>query len=197
MPPMAFIPAAERYGLMPTIDRWVIKTAFSHYAARRSRGQLPDKYAINLSGTSICDENFLSFILDQFATYKIPPKHICFEITETAAIVNLNQAVILIKELKAIGCQFSLDDFGSGMSSFAYLKHLPVDFLKIDGGFVKDMLDDPIDRAMVEAIHNIGHVMGKQTIAEFVENDAIADVLREIGVDFVQGFGVEKPSLLR
>lgn len=197
VPPMAFIPAAERYGLMPTIDRWVIRTACSHYAARRSRGESPDKYAINLSGTSICDEQFLPFVLEQFAVHRIPPGDICFEITETAAIVNLNQAVALIKELKAIGCQFSLDDFGSGMSSFGYLKHLPVDFLKIDGGFVKDILDDPIDRAMVEAIHNIGHVMGLQTIAEYVENDAIADVLREIGIDFVQGFGIEKPSPLR
>jgi diguanylate cyclase (GGDEF)-like protein/PAS domain S-box-containing protein len=197
VPPMAFIPAAERYGLMPTLDRWVIKTAFAHYDARRSRGDSQHQYAINLSGTSICDAHFLPFIKKQFALYKVPADHICFEITETSAIANLNQAAALIRELKEIGCRFSLDDFGSGMSSFAYLKHLPVDYLKIDGGFVKDMVDDPIDFAMVESIHHIGHVMGIQTIAEFVENDAIFDALQKIGVDFVQGYGIEKPGPLR
>lgn len=123
----------------------------------------------------------------------MPPEGICFEVTETAAIANLNQAATLIRDLKAIGCRFSLDDFESGMSSFAYLKHLRVDYLKIDGGFVKDMITDPIDHAMVASIHHIGHVMGIQTIAEFVENEAIMSALREIGVDFAQGYGVERP----
>ena len=194
VPPMAFIPAAERYGLMPLLDRWVIKTAFSQYASRHPRGGPRVTCAINLSGTSICDENFLKFVRDQFDRYDVPPASICFEVTETSAIANLSHAAVLIRELKAIGCRFSLDDFGSGMSSFAYLKHLPVDYLKIDGGFVKDMVNDPIDHAMVEAINRIGHVMGIQTIAEFVENDAILEALRTIGVDFAQGYGVEMPK---
>ena len=130
---------------------------------------------------------------EQLSRFAVAHQCICFEITETAAIRELDKAAHFIKELRAMGCRFSLDDFGAGMSSFAYLKHLPVDFLKIDGVFVKDMADDPIDRAMVEAINNVGHVMGKQTIAEWVESDRLIAALREIGVDFAQGFGVAKP----
>jgi diguanylate cyclase (GGDEF)-like protein/PAS domain S-box-containing protein len=193
VPPMAFIPAAERYGLMPAVDRWVIRNAFSSYMKRAALGHSQGTFAINLSGASISDEHFLEFVLTQFAQHNVPPQTVCFEITETSAIANLNHAAALIQKLKAIGCRFSLDDFGSGMSSFAYLKHLPVDFLKIDGSFVKDMVEDPIDLAMVQSINNIGHVMGIQTIAEFVENDAILDALRKVGVDFAQGYGVAKP----
>ncbi len=192
VPPMAFIPAAERYNLMPTIDRWVIQEAFSRRAAEPSL-QAGGMCAINLSGASICDENFLHFIHEQFARYPVSPAGICFEITETSAIANLTQAAALIRELKEIGCCIALDDFGSGMSSFAYLKHLRVDYLKIDGCFVRDMIDDPIDFAMVEAINKIGHVMGIQTIAEYVENQATLTALRQIGVDFAQGYAVEKP----
>ena len=152
--------------------------------------------AINLSGMSLGDEHFLDFVLNQFHIFQVPPHLICFEITETAAITNLANAAVFIRALKKLGCRFSLDDFGSGMSSFAYLKHLPVDYLKIDGGFVKDMLLDPIDCAMVEAINNIGHVMGIRTIAEFVENDQIQEKLRVIGVDYAQGYGIEKPHPL-
>jgi diguanylate cyclase (GGDEF)-like protein/PAS domain S-box-containing protein len=193
VPPMAFIPAAERYGLMPLLDRWVIRNAFAQYKDRHPPGTHHGTCAINLSGTSICDEYVLAFIREQFHYYKVPPQAICFEVTETSAIANLTQAAVLIRELKAMGCRIALDDFGSGMSSFAYLKHLPVDYLKIDGGFVKDMIDDPIDHAMVEAINRIGHVMGIRTVAEFVENDLILEELRKMGVDFAQGYGVEKP----
>ena len=185
--PAAFIPAAERYGLMPQIDRWIISTVLAHAAT----GSVT--YAINLSGATVCDETFLAFVQRSFREHGTDPKRICFEITETAAIANLRQATALIRELKLMGCRFSLDDFGSGMSSFAYLKHLPVDYLKIDGGFVKDMLDDPVDRAMVESINHIGHVMKLRTVAEFVENDAVLAALRAIGVDYAQGYGVQKP----
>jgi diguanylate cyclase (GGDEF)-like protein/PAS domain S-box-containing protein len=195
IPPMAFIPAAERYGLMPQLDRWVVATAFAQHRGRHLPGAPAGTCAINLSGTSVCDENFYEFVTEQFDRYKISPGGICFEITETSAIANLTQATELIGKLKNLGCRFSLDDFGSGMSSFTYLKHLPVDYLKIDGEFVKDMVDDPIDHAMVEAINSIGHVMHIETIAEFVENNAILDALRKIGVDYAQGYGIEKPRL--
>ena len=193
-PPMAFIPAAERYGLMPQIDRLVVATAFAH-----TGGVIPPVVPWHLRhqsfGHIFCDESFHKFVADQFDLYKIPPAGICFEITETSAIANLAQATALICQLKDLGCRFSLDDFGSGMSSFAYLKHLPVDYLKIDGGFVKDMIEDPIDHAMVEAINRIGHVMKIETIAEFVENEAILGALRRVGVDYAQGYGIEKPYL--
>jgi diguanylate cyclase (GGDEF)-like protein/PAS domain S-box-containing protein len=191
--PMAFIPAAERYGLMPELDRWVITTALSHYSTRHHQSDQGGLCAINLSGTTICDDGFLGFLKSEFKRHGVSPTRICFEITETAAISNLSQAAALIGELKAMGCRIALDDFGSGMSSFAYLKHLPVDYLKIDGDFVRDIVNDPIDRAMTESINHIGHVMGIRTIAEFVENDVILNELRRIGVDFAQGYGVQKP----
>ena len=192
--PMAFIPAAERYDLMLQIDRWVIDNAFRMLAATRSSQHPIATCAINLSGGSIGDEGFLEFVIARQALYQIPWTVVCFEITETAAIANLAKAALLIAQLRSLGCRFSLDDFGAGMSSFGYLKHLPVDYLKIDGSFVKDILTDDTDRAMVAAINQIGHVMGKQTIAEFVENEAIKDCLRSIGVDFAQGVGVGRPE---
>jgi diguanylate cyclase (GGDEF)-like protein len=195
VPPMAFIPAAERYSLMSAIDRWVIRTAFATISRLRMERSEPklDLCAINLSGASITDERFLDFVREQFGHFDVPPRVICFEITETAAIANLERASQFIQAMKDIGCRFSLDDFGAGMSSFAYLKHLAVDYLKIDGDFVKDMADDLIDRAMVEAINNVGHVMGKKTIAEFVDSDRVLAALREIGVDYAQGYWVAKP----
>ena len=196
VPPMAFIPAAERYNLMPSVDRWVFRTALATLSRLRTHddGVPIALCAINVSGASISDDRFLDFVHEQLRVFDFPRERICFEITETAAIANLDKAQRFIHEVRALGCRFSLDDFGAGMSSFAYLKHLPVDFLKIDGGFVKGMADDPIDRAMVEAINNVGHVMGKRTIAEFVDSSRVMMALREIGVDYAQGYGVAKPE---
>ncbi|WP_025855042.1 EAL domain-containing protein [Pseudomonas sp. CHM02] len=195
--PDSFIPAAERYGLMTSLDRWVVENVFKIIARclLERPGRPMAMCAINLSGITIGDDDFLGFLREKFHTYNIPPGMICFEITETSAIANLGSAIRFINELKALGCHFSLDDFCAGMSSFAYLKHLPVDFLKIDGSFVKDMLDDPINRAMVEVINHIGHVMGKRTIAEFVETPQIEQALLEIGVDYAQGYLIERPQL--
>jgi len=152
--------------------------------------------SLNLSGASVTDKRFLKFILGSMRYHEIPPEAICFEITETAAIANLEAAVEFMLELKGLGCSFALDDFGSGLSSFAYLKHLPVDYLKIDGSFVKDMETDALDCAMVSSIHQIGSVIGIKTIAEFVENEQILGKLAEIGVDFAQGYGIAKPAPL-
>jgi len=192
VPPMAFIPAAERYNLMPAIDRFVIRTAFAALAARR--GPRHGMYAINLSGASIGDEDFPDFVRGEFDRHRIPHASICFEITETTAVTSLSRAAEFMGALRASGCRFALDDFGVGVSSFTYLKHLPVDFLKIDGSFVKGMLQDPVDAAMVEAIHRIGRVMGKQTIAESVETTAIRDALAAVGVDYAQGYGIAMPA---
>ncbi|MDQ3056491.1 MAG: EAL domain-containing protein [Pseudomonadota bacterium] len=196
VPPMAFIPAAERYGMMTKIDRWVVRNAFQALGSARASGRLGTQFSINLSGLTMGDATFVDFVVEQFAEFGVPPSQICFEITESAAIGNLTTASQFIAKLKALGCQFSLDDFGTGMSSFAYLKTLQVDFLKIDGGFVRDMVDDEIDAAMVDAINRIGHVMGIKTIAEFVENDEILQRLRDIGVDYAQGFGIHAPAPL-
>ena len=205
VPPMAFIPAAERYGLMPTIDRWVIETLFGMLgpqmraetlAARRTPVERFPMYAINLSGTSLNDDGFAASVQEQMQHHGIAPDILCFEITETAAIINLKRASYFIQEMKRIGCRFALDDFGSGMSSFGYLKALPVDYLKIDGSFVAGILRDPADYAMVDAINRIGHILGIQTVAEWVENAATSEVLRNLGVDFLQGNGIHLPEPL-
>ncbi len=196
IPPNAFLPAAERYGLAPAIDRWVIGSVFEFIATTPDFMENLSLCSINLSGLSLGDEGVLAFIFEQFAKWQIPTQKICFEVTETAAIANLSSAIKFINLLKEQGCSFSLDDFGSGLSSFAYLKNLPVDYLKIDGFFVKDILDDKVDLAMVKAINEVGHVMGKKTIAEFVENEEIFNLLNELGVDYAQGYGISKPVLL-
>jgi diguanylate cyclase (GGDEF)-like protein/PAS domain S-box-containing protein len=196
VPPMAFLPAAERYGLMPAIDRWVVRQAFTTLAAARAEGAMHLRFSINLSGASLNDEAFLGFLQAQFEAHSIPHALICFEVTETTAIANLDNAARLIDALRGLGCKFSLDDFGSGMSSFGYLKHLRIDYLKIDGAFVKDIVTDRIDAAMVEAIHRVGQALGLETIAEFVENDAILERLRELGVDYAQGYGIHVPQPL-
>ncbi len=192
IPPGAFIPAAERYNMMPQIDQWVIRATFDLLRNQPNDGRRK-KVAVNLSGQSLCEDNFLQFVIHQLDASGIPPQHICFEITETAAIANLNRAMHFISILRGMGCVFALDDFGSGLSSFNYLKHLKVDYLKLDGNFVKEMLNNPIDRALVEATNQIGHAMGIKTIAEFVENQEILVALRTIGVDYAQGYGIAKP----
>jgi diguanylate cyclase (GGDEF)-like protein len=192
VPPGLFMPAAERYGLMSAIDRWVVRAVFSTLANTPPSDRM--QYAINLSGASIGDERFLQFLNEQFAISGVAPSAICFEVTETTAVANLAAAARFIRELNKRGCKFALDDFGAGMSSFGYLKHLPVDYIKIDGGFIKDMLKDAVNRDMVAAINDIGHSMGRLTIAEYVESEAILRALREMGVDFVQGFHVGRPA---
>ncbi len=196
VPPEAFLPAAERYNLSVKLDRWVVREAFRMLT--RDRKHLDNLFlcSINLSGVSLADEDFLIFVTTELASTGLPPGKICFEITETAAIANLPGAMRFIEVMRRVGCHFALDDFGSGLSSFAYLKSLPVDFLKIDGVFVKDIVEDPIDRELVRSINEIGHVMGKRTIAEFVESADILTVLAEIGVDYAQGFELGKPKLL-
>ena len=191
-PPMSFIPAAERYDLMPLLDRWVIRHAFQALA-QQPPGTV---WAINLSGASVCDESLLDYVLAQQRASGIALESVCFEVTETVAVANLAQASALIQELQASGCRFALDDFGAGMSSFAYLKHLPVDYVKIDGSFIRGILHSPTDRAMVESINQIAHVMGKQTIAECVEEEAVLALLRELGIDFAQGYGIGRPQPL-
>ena len=190
--PASFIPAAERYGLMPNVDRWVIHTALHRY--NETFGENSGVHiAINLSGNSLNDDKLLDFIKSELDSSQLDPQKVCFEITETAAINNLTQASKLIAELKALGCRFALDDFGSGLSSFTYLKNLPVDYLKIDGSFVTDMADDTIDYAMVEAINQLGHVMGIGTIAECAESQEVVEHLRKLGVDFAQGYAMGSP----
>ncbi len=193
--PQAFIPSTERYDQMIAIDRWVVYHAFSVLAEELDSNSNVI-YSLNISGQSLSDTGFLDFVKDQMASSGVPPRNICFEITETAAVANLAQASQFIVELKAQGCKFSLDDFGSGLSSFSYLSALNVDYLKIDGSFVTDIVEDPVHYAMVNAINELGQVMGMKTIAECVENDKIIGKLRDIGVDYAQGYGLHKPCML-
>lgn len=195
VPPGKFVGAAERYGMMQDLDRWVVTTAFETCARlirEKGEGSI-ETCGINLSGASVGDDGFLEFLQTQAAVAGVPYNVFCFEVTETVAVADVGKAADFIRRLAMLGFRFSLDDFGSGMSSFGYLKHLPVDYLKIDGSFIKDMLEDPIDRAMVEAINHIGHVMGKKTIGEFVENVQTLEALRSIGVDYGQGYAIAKP----
>ncbi|HEY3532502.1 MAG TPA: EAL domain-containing protein, partial [Casimicrobiaceae bacterium] len=195
VPPTAINPAAERYHLMPAIDRFVIRSAFATIARQLESAASPlGVFAINVSGASIGDDGFLEFVQAEFGRAGVPHASVCFEITETTAVASLAKATEFMSTLRALGCRFALDDFGVGVSSFTYLKHLPVDYLKIDGSFVKGMLDDPVDYAMVEAIHRIGHLMGKRTIAESVEDRNTVRALRAIGVDYAQGYAIAKPA---
>jgi len=195
VPPMSFIPAAERYEIMPDIDKWVISNAITFLTKNKKHVQ-DHIFTINLSGQSLGKKGFDNFVVKELQDNNINPQLICFEVTETAAISNLSQAVEFMKSLKQIGCSFALDDFGSGLSSFNYLKNLPVDYIKIDGHFILDICDDVTDLAFVEAINRIGHIMGIQTIAEFVETKDILDKLESIGVNYAQGYYVDKPKPL-
>jgi len=194
--PGAFLPAAERFNLSTKIDKWVVSAAIDWIAMKQSIHNELAYCSINLSGLSLGDDEFLEFLMDKLSLSGIPCHVICFEITETAAVANLASAIHFIEQVKSLGCSFSLDDFGSGVSSFGYLKNLPVDYVKIDGTFVKDIHDDPIDFAMVRSINEIAHVMGKKTIAEFVESKEILQKLNEIGVDYAQGYFIGKPEKL-
>jgi len=196
--PTAFIPSAERYQIMPQVDRWILRRTFeilSEHLDLVSSSPQVGRFNLNLSGQSLCDDSFLDFVVHQFREGAIPPERITFEITETAAISNLSRAVRFIGTFKEMGCRFALDDFGSGLSSFGYLNNLPVDYIKIDGNFVRNIVENPLNYAMIQAIHNIGHVMGLKTIAEFVENEPIVARLRECQIDYAQGyhFGAPRP----
>lgn len=198
IPPGMFLPAAERFNLMPAIDRRVVEMVCQRVANQANEPQLVEVgcFNINLSGQSLSDESFLDFVERIFDQTGVDPTKLCFEITETAVIANLARAQRFINALREKGCHFALDDFGSGLSSFGYLRTLPVDYLKIDGQFVRNISDDPIDHSMVEAINQVGHVMGIRTIAEFVEDEATLSALRALGVDYGQGYALHRPELL-
>ncbi|MBU1690627.1 MAG: DUF1631 family protein, partial [Gammaproteobacteria bacterium] len=196
MSPVDFIFAAESFRRMVAVDRWVIQNVFRWMGTHGRELDEVGGFAINLSGASLNEEGFIDFVLQQAKIFKVPMEKVCFEVTETAGIANLSNASEFILEVKKTGCTFALDDFGSGLSSYAYLKNLPVDFLKIDGAFVKNMDSNPYDYAVVKSITEIGHFMGKGIIAEYVENENILNMLREIGVDYAQGYVIGKPLVL-
>lgn len=191
-----FINAAENYKRMADIDRWVIKNSFKWIAEHRTELDHVSSFSINLSGHSLNDLGLMGFVMAQMRNTNVPIGKICFEITETLGIANLSDAADFIKRFKTTGCKFSLDDFGSGMSSYGYLKSLPVDYLKIDGVFVKEMATNPNDYAVVKSISEIGHFMGKKIIAEYVQDEETIQLLQDLGVDYAQGYGIEKPRPL-
>jgi len=196
--PMAFVPAAERYNLMPAIDRWVVREVISRHAVHQRLAPAAERpiFAINLSGSSLADERLAKFVCGLLAEHGVPADMLCFEITETAAIANPGLAAQFIQTLKREGCLFALDDFGSGMSSFAYLKQLPVDFLKIDGSFIRTLAEDHLTRAMAEAINRVAHVMAIETVAECTETAPVLALLQELGVDHAQGYALARPQPL-
>lgn len=203
--PGKFIPAAEKYNLMPYIDRWVIRTVFARNAEiwratfkqKKGRVKFPASLCcINISGSSLNDDYFTEFLRDQVALHGVPPQAVCLEITETVAVKNIEKVSSIINVLRSEGFRFALDDFGKGMSSFSYLKTLPVDFLKIDGSLVHNIDNDKIDLCMVEAIQRIAQEMGIKTIAEYVKSQKVIDMLQVIGVNYAQGFGIHQPEPL-
>jgi diguanylate cyclase (GGDEF)-like protein len=194
--PAQFLPSAERFGLMPQIDRWVVRQLFRFYAEHPQCLRQLSCCSINLSGLTVGDAAFEGFLEAALKEFAIPGERLCFEITETAAITDLAASLRFMRCFKRLGCRFALDDFGSGVSSYAYLKSLPVDYVKIDGAFVKDMAHDAIDRAMVKSINEVAHVMGHKTIAEYAESEAILGLLRDQGIDYAQGYAIDRPRIL-
>lgn len=194
VPPGAFIPAAERFGLMPQLDRWVVDTTLANFNNLHPSGKPVKLCAINLSGPTFEDETFADFVLQRLELYGVSPQRICFEITETAAMSSMTRAVEFMQRLRSAGCKFSLDDFGSGMASFGYLKNLPVDFLKIDGSFIRNIETDPVSYSIVRAVTDIGHQLGLKVVAEWVADERARDLLRGLSVDYAQGFAIHRPE---
>jgi diguanylate cyclase (GGDEF)-like protein len=194
VPPGAFIPAAERFGLMPQLDRWVVDTALANFSRLHPSGKPVKLCAINLSGPTFEDNSFADFVLQRLEDYGVSPQRICFEITETAAMSSMSRAVEFMQRLRSAGCKFSLDDFGSGMASFGYLKNLPVNFLKIDGSFIRNIETDPVSYSIVRAVTDIGHQLGLQVVAEWVADERARDLLRGLSVDYAQGFAIHRPE---
>jgi diguanylate cyclase (GGDEF)-like protein/PAS domain S-box-containing protein len=192
--PGAFLPAAERYGLVPQLDRWVIAEAISHFDRLHASGRTPGRCSLNLSAATLEDESLGDYILGLIRQYGVAPERLCFEITETEAVRNLARAVRFIERLRAVGCQVALDDFGAGMSSFGYLKNLPVDVIKIDGSFIRDVEVDPMSRSIVDAITEIGHQRGLEVVAEWVDSERLVEILRALGVDYGQGYALHRPE---
>jgi len=205
VPATAFMPSAERYNLLTSIERWVISSLVEFLHRQWTTGTIPHDlhgsgergfYSVNISGASINDKSFPDFMRNLLTRYQLPSGLLCIEITETTAISNLSKAAELMHELKGMGCRFALDDFGTGMSSFAYLKYLPVDFLKIAGVFIKDMVTDPMDFAIVDSINRISHILGMRTVAESVEDAATLARITELGLDYAQGYFIAEPEAL-
>ena len=194
--PREFIQAAESSNLMPTVDRWVIRNTLKWMAQHRKDMLKSDGYAINLSASTLADDSLIEFIIEQLTESKVPPAKVVFEMKESVALQSLSNASDFVRVLKEYGCRASLDHFGTGDASFSYLKRLSVDYVKIDGSFVRDMVDNPNDLAVVRSVNEVGHLLGIRTVAPFVEDDAILEPLRKIGVDFAQGFGIERPEVL-
>lgn len=196
--PEKFIPAAERYNLMGAIDRWVVSTAIQNITVLEGNisSDKASLYGINLSGQSLSDELFFDYVSGLFDVYGVNPENICFEVTESSAIVNIETAQTFIQKMKSSGCQFALDDFGTGVSSYSYLKMFPFDYVKIDGSFIRNIATNPVDREMVASVCRIAKVMDIKTIAEYVEDDTVLALLRELGVDYAQGYGISEPAPL-
>jgi len=194
--PASFLPIAERYQLSSKIDLWVVNAVYEYYTKNSDQVEYIDTVSINLSGHSLTDNNLEKFIINKLATSKLPPEKVCFEITETAAITNIKRARLFMNNIKALGCKFALDDFGSGHSSYAYIKEFPTDKIKIDGTFTTNMMDNPLDYTAVKSICEIAKASGQEVIAEFVEEENVIEALTKLGVDYAQGYYYSKPEPL-